>query len=562
MTSQIHTLPDEIIDGLRAAINAEHVLTAPSELDRYSRCTIPWQRSCAAVVFPGSADEIVQVVKIAVQHRVPLWPFSTGRNWGYGTTLATEHGAIVMILERMNRILEVNEELAYAVIEPGVTYEQLNTYLKAHGHKLWVDCIDGTPKGSVIGNALDRGVGETPYGDHFGNLCGLEVVLPDGELVHIGGALGGLKTWHTHKWGIGPYLEGLFSQSNMGIVTQAGLWLMPQPEAYNSFVFEMHQEGNLPHVLDAFRQLALQGVVTAKLHMINDIVSFTLLTQRIAEEVPQNGRLRDTDRAALRRKYRVASWSCGGGLYGTREQVKVQRALLRKALGRYGKLMFLSHARIELVKRLIAWSKRSPWLRTLTETLLGTSLPVMEFAPYVHNILQGIPTEYFVTHAYFRHHRPRPSQDVDPARDRCGLTWFAPILPLTNGDIQPFLAACKQRFTAYGFDFYVALLLMNPRSIICLMAIMYDKEDVEQATCADALYNELITEMQKGGYQQYRAALCGWGRVFESSPELLNLNNRIKAALDPANVLAPGRYDIGRPSGAYEGNTEAGSPKP
>jgi len=227
--------------------------------------------------------------------------------------------------------------------------------------------------------------------------------------------------------------------------------------------------------------------------------------------------------------------------------VKVQRALLRKALGRYGKLMFLSDAKIALVKRLIGWSKRSPVLRTLTETLLGTSLPVMEFAPYVHNILQGIPTEYFVTHAYFRNHRPRPSQDVDPARDRCGLTWFAPILPLTNKDIQPFLAACKQRFTAHGLDFYVALLLMNPRSIICLMAIMYDKEDSEQAARADALYGELMTTMQRAGYQQYRAALSGWGRVFEASPELLNLNNRIKAALDPANVLAPGRYNIGRP---------------
>lgn len=549
-----HHLAEEILCGLQTAVGAEHVLTDLSELDRYSRCTIPWQRSCAAAVFPGNAEEVAHVVQIANQYKVPIWPFSTGRNWGYGTTLATEHGAIVMILERMNRILEVNEELAYAVIEPGVTFEQLNAHLKERGHKLWVDCIDGTPKGSVIGNALDRGVGETPYGDHFGNLCGIEVVLPDGERVRIGGDSGGLKTWHTHKWGVGPYLEGLFSQSNMGIVTQAGIWLMPQPEAYNSFVFEVHESNHLPQVLDAFRKLALQGVITAKLHIINDVVSFTLLTQRAAEEMSGNGRLTDADLTALRRKYRVAAWSCGGGLYGTRAQVSLQRALLHKAVGRYGKLLFLSDARLALVKRLISWSRRSPAVRVLVETLLGTSLPVMEFAPYVHNILQGIPTEYFVKHAYFRNQNPRPMHDIDPARDRCGLIWFAPILPLTNGDIQPFLAACKQHFTAQGFDFYVALMLMNPRSIICLMAIMYDKEDAEQATRADALYSALVTEMQGRGYQQYRAALCGWSRVFETSPELLNLNNRIKAALDPANVLAPGRYGIGQHPAAIPGH--------
>ena len=74
-----------------------------------------------------------------------------------------------------------------------------------------------------MGNALERGVGLTPYADHFGHLCGLEVVLADGSIVHTGGGGGPrCKTWHTHKWGTGPYLEGLFSQSNLGIVTRAG----------------------------------------------------------------------------------------------------------------------------------------------------------------------------------------------------------------------------------------------------------------------------------------------------------------------------------------------------
>lgn len=543
---QTNTLPDEVIALLRAAVGEDHVLISPTDMDRYSRCTIPWERFCAAVIFPGSADEVGQVVRVAAQHGVPVWPFSTGRNWGYGATLAKENGAIVMVLERMNRILEVNEELAYAVIEPGVTYEQLNTHLKTHGHKLWVDCIDGTPKGSVIGNALDRGIGETPYGDHFGNLCGLEVVLPDGEKIHVGGDSGKLKTWHTHKWGVGPYLEGLFSQSNLGVVTQAGIWLMPQPEAYNSFVFEIHEERYLTEVLDAFRKLALEGVITAKLHMINDIVSLTLLTQRRAESVPLSKTLSGDDLTRLRRKYRIAPWSCGGGLYGTREQVRVQRALLKKAVGRYGKLLFINDQSLAVIKRLIAWSNKSAMVKSMSENLLGTSLQVMEFAPYVHNILQGIPTEYFVKHAYFRHASPRPEQDVNPARDRCGLIWFAPILPNTGREILPYLETCKQMFDAAGFDFYVAMLLMNPRSMVCLMAIIYDKDNDEEEARAGQLSSELLTDMLSKQYQQYRAGWGAWDRIFETAPGLLGLNNRIKAALDPANILAPGRYGIGR----------------
>ncbi|MCQ1549066.1 MAG: FAD-binding oxidoreductase [Candidatus Accumulibacter phosphatis] len=537
-------LGEEIADQLRVVVGADYVCTSVEDLDRYSRCTIPWQSRCMAVVFPASADEVAGIVRIAARHRLAVWPSSTGRNWGYGTTLAIEDGAIVMILERMNRVLEVNEELAYAVIEPGVTYEQFNKHLRSKGYKLWIDCTDGSGQGSVIGNAIERGIGETPYGDHFGNLCGIEVVLPDGERVHVGGAIQGLKTWHTHKWGLGPYLEGIFTQSSLGIVTKAGIWLMPQPESYNSFVYEIHDERHLPKVLDIFRRLALTGVVNTKLHMINDFVSMTILTQRIAEQVPQDGPLSDAHLAALRRKYGIAPWNCAGGIYGTRGQVKLQRSLLRQHLSPHGRLIFLSDRLLPYLQRVIDWSWKSPLIRRLTELAARTSLPVLDSAPYVHKILQGIPTEYFVKHAYYRYRRPRPEQVVQPARDRCGLIWFAPILPFSNEQVWPFLDACKQRFAAHGFDFYVAMLLMNPRSVVCLMAIIFDHEDTDETARSQQLYQELLAIMHERQFQQYRAGLQSWGDLFRNAPEMQRLHAKIKAALDPDNILAPGHYGV------------------
>ena len=548
MNINVTTAPlgEEIVGELRRVVGDDHVLTSAADLDRYSRCTIPWQIRCAAVVFPNSAEEVAGVVRIAGRYKIALWPSSTGRNWGYGTTLAIANGAIVMILERMNRIVEVNEQLAYAVIEPGVTYEQFNAYLRGRGYKLWIDCTDGSAQGSVIGNAIERGIGETPYGDHFGNLCGLEVVLPDGELVNIGGSRQGLKTWHTHKWGVGPYLEGIFTQSNFGIVTQAGIWLMPKPEAYNSFVYEIDDARHLPKVLDSFRHLALTGVVNTKLHMINDFVSMTILTQRIAETVPQDGPLSDDDLDALRHKYGISPWNCAGGIYGTRRQVALQRSLLRRALSPYGRLIFVSDRFVPLIECLIDWSWKSPVLRRITELGARTSLLVLESAPYVHKILQGIPTEFFVKHAYYRYRHPRPASDVHPARDRCGLIWFAPILPLTNDDVWPFVDACKERFAAFGFDFYVAMLLMNPRSVICLMAIIYDKESPDETAQSERLYDSLLALMRDSQFQQYRAGLQSWGELFKDAPEMQRLNEQIKTALDPDNILAPGHYGVGQ----------------
>jgi hypothetical protein len=75
-------LDQEVCRELRAVLGAEHVCTSAEDLDRYSRCTIPWQSICAAVVFPASTEEVAAIVRIAARHRLPLWPSSTGLQLG------------------------------------------------------------------------------------------------------------------------------------------------------------------------------------------------------------------------------------------------------------------------------------------------------------------------------------------------------------------------------------------------------------------------------------------------------------------------------------------------
>lgn len=530
--------------ALRAAVGDEHVLTDEAGLAAYSRCTIPWYTRCGAVVLPGSTEEVARVVRIANAAGVPVWPFSGGRNWGYGGTLATEPGAIVLLLRRMNRVVHVDDTLAYAVIEPGVSYRQLSEHLRAGGHPLWPDCIDGTPDGSVIGNALDRGIGETPYGDHFGNLCGLEVVLPNGDVVTTGGGGPDVRTFHLHKWGVGPYVEGLFSQSNMGIVTKAGVWLMPEPECFNSFVFELRDDSGFEQVVDAFRTLALQGVLTSKLHMINDVVSMTVVTQRMREGVTHDRAMSEDERRAIRRKYGIAAWNCAGGLYGSASSVAGQRRALRRALGRYGRLIFVSDRLAGTLEAVLPLARRHALVRSVVELGARTTLTVINSFPHVHRILKGIPTDYFLKHAYFRSRRERPDTDVDPARDRCGVLWFAPILPNVGQEIHTYLDACRARFERAGFDFYVAMLMMNPRSVICLMNVNFDHEVTAEAERARALYAELMDDMRSRNYAQYRSALPGWTVETEGEAAAHRMLERVKRALDPQGVLAPGRYGV------------------
>ncbi len=157
----------------------------------------------------------------------------------------------------------------------------------------------------MLGNALERGMGVTHYADHFGTLCGLEVVLADGSIIRTGGgAFGRCPTWNTHKWGVGPYIEGLFSQSNFGIVVKAGIWLFPEPESYCAFTFDLARDEDFPRLVDAVRELTLAGLLTAGVHIINDICALSVISQYPPGMAERVSRLPDDVLLEQRRRYR------------------------------------------------------------------------------------------------------------------------------------------------------------------------------------------------------------------------------------------------------------------
>ena len=228
------------VKKFQAAVGKEWVFTEDDDVDLYRDAYSPfWHEDGkeivpSAAVAPDSTEEVQAVVRIANEYKIPIYPVSTGRNLGYGGSAPVLSGSVVLDLKRMNRVIEVNERNAYALVEPGVSYFDLYRYIQDKGYKLWIDCPD-PGWGSPIGNALDHGAGftVTPYRDHFDAHCGMEVVLANGEIVRTGmGALPGAKTWQQFKYGYGPFVDGIFSQSNFGVVTKMGFWLYPQPEAY------------------------------------------------------------------------------------------------------------------------------------------------------------------------------------------------------------------------------------------------------------------------------------------------------------------------------------------
>ena len=176
----------QLLRAMRAVVGDAHVADDGATLARYARSTAGAGTTPLAVVRPGSRAEVVALVDLARRYRTPLYPVSTGKNWGYGDACAVTDGQVVLELARMNRIVQVDPQLAYAVIEPGVTQRQLADFLRERGIGLWIDCTGAGPDTSFLGNILERGFGHSPYGNRLAHIAGMQVVLASGEVLDTG----------------------------------------------------------------------------------------------------------------------------------------------------------------------------------------------------------------------------------------------------------------------------------------------------------------------------------------------------------------------------------------
>lgn len=202
----------------------------------------------AFVVMPKTVEEIQEIVKLANTELIPITPRSGGMSVA-GLTIPCGED-IILDLKRMNKIIEVNEESMYALIECGVTTGQLKTFLEENHPDLEYSIPAAPPSVSVVANALVWGAGHLllKYGLNSDMINGLEVVLPMGEILKTGScALS--PSWFT-KYCF-PNLSGLFIGwfGSTGIVTKCSIQLWPKPRIRSIFRIAIHDVEDVPDLI-------------------------------------------------------------------------------------------------------------------------------------------------------------------------------------------------------------------------------------------------------------------------------------------------------------------------
>lgn len=487
-------------------LGPSHVLTSRDTIALFSRCTLPEGTTPAAILRPGSTAEVQQIVEIANRHHVALHPISRGKNWGYGDACAPTDGQAIVDLSRMDRILEVNADLAYAVIEPGVTQGQLATWLRDRGLPLWLDVTGAGPEASIVGNTLQRGFGHTPYGDHYAHMCGLEVVLRNGQRIQTGfGAFPNAQAGRVFPYGNGPCIDGLFTQSNHGIVTRMGLWLLREPEQCLGFGFAVHDESVLGDVVEALRELRLHDVVRSTVHIANDLRVISArqrypwhLTGGVAP-LPENVRQQ------LRNEGGIGVWNILGGLYGRRELVSAARKLVRRTFRPWGRVIFFDERKLKLAASVaggLEWvGKTAPYADWAGRT--GRRLAAkVDSITGAYALLRGIPTAEHLRGAAWRCRTPDAGPTALPVD--CGLIWCSPVLPMTRPACDEVLAIVTAALTRHQFEPLITMSSINARALCCVASLCFDRTSPDEAARAALCHQELLQELAASGYYPYR----------------------------------------------------------
>jgi 4-cresol dehydrogenase (hydroxylating) len=513
-------------------LGAANVISDTDALASASRATFETRGRALAIIRPGTLEEVQAAIRIANEYRVAVYPLSSGKNWGYGSS-APVGDAVIVDLARMNRIVELDEELAYVTVEPGVTQRQLFEFLQVRGSRLWMDATGSSPECSVIGNTMERGFGHTPMADHCGNATAFEVVLPTGDVVRTGYArFEAACSGALARAGVGPSLDGLFPQSNLGIVTRMSIWLMPKPESFRAFFFMCEDADGLAQIVDALRPLRLDGTLRSTIHIGNDYKVLAGSRQYPWAEMDGRTPLDLDTMARLRRQMSAGAWNGAGGLYGTRAVVNDAAGRLRRALrGKVDRLRFVDDRMLSLMSRFA-----TPF-RLLTGWNVRETMAVL--SP-VYGLLKGVPTSGPMSSVYWRK-RMAPPADPDPDRDRCGLLWCSPVLPAHGRHAAEVTGLAARVLLAHGFEPQMSLSLATERSAVCVTTISYDRDVSGEDGRAMACYEELSQELLRRGYPPYRANASTM-QYANGHPAHVEVLRRIKDALDPKGILAPGRY--------------------
>ena len=237
----------------------------------------------------------------------------------------------------------------------------------------------------------------------------------------------------------------------------------------------------------------------------------------------------------LSRAHGITAWNGVGAIYASRDVAKAAKRTLRRLLGPVtDRLIFVDTRRIALARSIARFlpGKPAERIRSMADTLSGAL-----------DIMNGRPNDVALSLAYWRSGElPKSGTPKNPARDGCGLIWFAPLVPMRGKDARRYTEMVERICPEYGINPLITLTTINDRCFDSTVPLLFDRNDATATERANACYQALYAAGQKEGFLPYRLNIDSMKTLSDEGSVSSALAAQFKAAVDPDHIIAPGRY--------------------
>lgn len=492
-----------------------------------------------------SVADVVTAVQEARQSGGSLYPVSTGRNWGYGGSEPVLKSSRLLDLSAMDQILneaEISVQNPVAIIQPGVTQAQLKAFLDERCPQLMFNVTGSGRDTSVLGSSLDRGVGY--FGPRREDIFGLEIVTGRGDVIQTGFRRLGSHSplAHTHPYGFGPILDGLFFQGNFGVVTSACFRLLPKHEEHAALSISLRDPMDLPALIDGMALLKRNGALSAVAHIGNRVRTHSSLQHGVVDYLSRYCGLSDEE--ALQESARSldsisqGEWTGLAAICGSSAQVSASMREVRGQLSGIATIRKITRRAMDLAYPILHALRRLRWFRTQAAAIHAVRP--------LHGLVEGIPTDAPIENLLWKYGELGRIAPAHFETSACGVLFINPALPLDGISVASAIEALQQVAADHGQTLYVTLDIEGDTTVVAVTNLLYNKFDSQETQAAKACADALLACLLGLDLHPYRGRVDMMSTLVKPQDIFWQYVSGLKAVFDPDDVIAPGRYNLTR----------------
>jgi 4-cresol dehydrogenase (hydroxylating) len=252
------------------------------------------------------------------------------------------------------------------------------------------------------------------------------------------------------------------------------------------------------------------------------------------DAVPPGRALDAAQLRALTKKIGVSAWMGAGAIYGCKEVNGSVRQVIKRLLkGTVDRMIFFDRTLVQRAARIASF---------LPSGLLRGAQATVQRMRAGHLLLDGYPSTMALPLAYWKRPGTLPESGHNPARDGSGLLWYSPLVPMKPARVRAFVTLAREVMARHQLEPLITLTSLSDAVFDSTMPLLFDGRDPAASERAAACYRDLFAAGRREGFVPYRIPAQHMDLVVDAQRNSWELTRRLKQALDPANILSPGRY--------------------